>query len=175
MPRIVPSGGRSLAFNDFCTAIANGETAMLLVDSEGPVAAHAQAINPVAFDPWLHLAHRVGDGWAKPVNAGNEHCHLMVQCMETWFIADRDTLSSFFGQGFNLNALPHSANPVEDVEKGDVYAALAAATKNCRTKDPYGKGEHSFKLLSLVDPLKVVAASPWAKRFVEETKRQMGC
>lgn len=175
MPRIVPSGGRSLAFKDFCIAIANGESAMLLVDSEGQVAPQPQTNNQVNFDPWLHLAQRVGDGWAKPVNVSNEHCHLMVQCMETWFIADRDALSSFFGRGFNLNALPHATNPVEAIEKADVYRVLAAATKDCLTKSPYGKGEHSFKILSLIDPRKVVAASPWAKRFVDDAKRQMGC
>ena len=51
--------------------------------------------------------------------------------------------------------------------KERIYEALADATRNCTTKVQYGKGEHSFKLLRLIAPDKVVAASPWARRFVE--------
>lgn len=175
MPRIVASGGRTQAYNDFCTAIANGEPAMLLVDSEGPVAAQHEPDGTETLKPWLHLAQRVGDGWAKPVNAGDEHCHLMAQCMESWILADRATLKSFFDPGFKPSALPSAANPVEGVAKTEVYHALAIATKDCKTKEPYSKGVHSFKLLALIDPSKVTAASPWAKRFVEEAARQMAC
>jgi hypothetical protein len=44
---------------------------------------------------------------------------------------------------------------------------------NCKTKAPYGKGEHSFKLLALIDPTKVANASPWANRFINELKKKM--
>ena len=27
----------------------------------------------------------------------------MVQCMEAWFLADKDCLAAFFGLGFNRN------------------------------------------------------------------------
>ena len=89
----------------------------------------------------------------------------MVQCMESWIIADLDTLSRFFGQGFAPKHIPKST-AIEAVSKADVYAGLASATKACTTKSPYGKGEHSFKLLASIDPLKVTAASPWAARFI---------
>ncbi len=46
-------------------------------------------------------------------------------------------------------------------------------TKNCKTKAKYGKGEHSFKILATIDSQRVVNASPWAKRFVDETKKKM--
>ena len=36
------------------------------------------------------------------------------------------------------------------------------------------KGEHSFKLLAMIDPEKVVNASPWARRFVEALQARMG-
>lgn len=35
-------------------------------------------------------------------------------------------------------------------------------------------GEHSFKLLALIDPAKVMDVSPWAKRFVEAMTTKMG-
>jgi len=53
------------------------------------------------------------------------------------------------------------------VPKQQVYDALAKATRDCKSKSQYGKGEHSFKLLGLINPGKVREASPWAKRFFE--------
>lgn len=175
LARTVASGGRRQAYEDFCTAIASGEPALLLVDSEGPVAAEHQTGEAGAWQPWSHLAKRIGDGWAKPDGALDEHCHLMVECMESWFLADRATLKAFFDPGFRDNALPAAGNAIESVGKVQLYQALSAATSNCKTKAQYGKGAHSFKLLGSIDPAKVVAASPWAKRFVDEAKRQMGC
>lgn len=177
MPRIVACGGRADAFDSFCTAIANGEQALLLVDSEGPIAPASQPGNVnkqsdrKRWLPWLHLKQRQGDGWKKPAKADDLHCHLMTQCMESWLLADRETLRNFFGQGFKENQLPATANPVEGIAKAQVYQSLANATCNCKTKAQYGKGEHSFKLLALIDPGKVIDASPWAKRFIETLKQ----
>ena len=100
-------------------------------------------------------------------------CHLMVQVMETWLIADRATLQAFFGQGFTISALPATANPLESTPKTTVYQALQQATKNCKSSKPYGKGEHSFKLLARIDPVKVQHASPWAKRFIQALAQKM--
>lgn len=43
-----------------------------------------------------------------------------------------------------------------------------------KSKAEYGKGEHSFPLLARIDPATVMAASPWAKRFVDELKKKVG-
>lgn len=175
-PRIVACGSRRDAFESYCTAIANGEEAVLLVDSEAPVSAlHQQGANAGSWQPWLHLKNRPGDGWDKPANQPDTDCHLMVQCMETWFLADHATLGTFFGQGFKANQLPAAANAVEQVAKSNVYDALANATNGCKTKAQYGKGEHSFKLLAEVSAARVISASPWAKRFIDELKTKMGC
>ncbi len=175
-PRVVACGSRNEAYGDFCTAVANGEEAMLLVDSEGPVAAHCQqpANEPQHWKPWTHLKQRQGDNWDKPSGSQDMDCHLMVQCMETWFLADRATLATFFGQGFRENDLPAAANAIEAVAKTQVYDALKHATRDCKTKDAYGKGEHSFKLLKEISPEKVMEASPWAKRFIDAIKKKMG-
>jgi hypothetical protein len=97
MPRIVACGGRRAAYDRFKIACETGEKAMLLIDSEDFVAVDS---------PWVHLSNRPGDGFAAPQKADDDHCHLMVVCMEAWFLADRNTLSLFFGQGFNEKALP---------------------------------------------------------------------
>ena len=94
--------------------------------------------------------------------------------MESWLVADRATLKKFFGQGFKENQLPALTTALDSVEKDRIYEALANSTKDCKTKAPYGKGEHSFKLLLCIDPHRVTAASPWAKRFVDELKNKMG-
>lgn len=172
-PRIVACGSRRDAFDSFCTAIASGEEAILLVDSEDTVIAQNQQGQPDSWQPWTHLKARTGDGWDKPAGAADTQCHLMVQIMESWFLADRDTLKIFFGQGFKENALPAASNAIESIAKPQVYNALAQATSNCKTKAAYGKGEHSFKLLTKIDPAKVTLASPWAKRFVDELRKKM--
>lgn len=167
MPRIVACGSRHDAYDSFCTAVKMGEPAFLLVDSEAPVATQHQHGHPNTWLPWEHLAKRHGDEWPKPEKTDELQCHLMVQCMENWFLADRAVLKSFFGQGFQDNQLPAAANAVESVAKQQVYQSLADATRTCKTKAQYGKGEHSFKLLAMIDPHKVTQASPWARRFVE--------
>ena len=164
MPQIVACGGRKQAYDDFCIAIRAKQPAMLLVDAEDAV---------TLASPWDHLAHRQGDQWPRPDGSTEEQCHLMVRCMESWLIADRDTLGEYFGQGFNERALPAKGADIETVLKVTVYKSLSDATRNCRTKARYGKGEHSFDLLARIDPAKVTAASKWAATFVAALKQAM--
>lgn len=161
LPAVVPCGGRRCAYDQFCTAIDglnDGDLAILLVDSEERV---------TSSSPWDHVKQRQGDGWDRPASASDEQLHLMVQCMEAWFLADRAALQQFFGQGFRENALPAATAKIEEVRKTDLYQKLAAATRDTKTKGEYDKGKHSFKLLELVDPALVREASPWAKRFLQ--------
>ena len=157
MPRIIACGSRNDAYDRFCTACQNrlaDEFIVLLVDSEGPVAD--------GDGPWQHLARR--DHWTMPREATEGQAHLMVQCMEAWFLADRDALAAYFGNGFKPGALP-GARKIEEVDKGDVFTGLRNATRQCR-KGPYGKGRRSFDILERIDPAKVRAVSPHAKRLI---------
>ncbi len=172
--RIVACGGRASAYKDFRKAIAAGNPAMLLVDSEEPVSQAYQQGEPEGWLPWQHLAQRVGDRWQKPDDARELHCHLMVQCMESWLVADRDTLERFFGPSFKGNQLPDANVPIESVIKTKLYDGLKSATQSRKIRAPYGKGRHSFRILAQINPEKVQAASPWARRFVDEMKRRMG-
>lgn len=159
MPRIRACGSRRNAYDDFKTALGNGsEVPMLLVDAEDPFTAGSS---------WEHLRNRQEDRWARPTRASNDHCHLMVQVMESWFLADKSALESFFGQGFKANRLP--ANPdVERVSKDDVLRRLARATDNLKTKQKsYSKGSHSFKILGSIDPSRVESAAPSAKQLLD--------
>jgi hypothetical protein len=171
-PRIVACGSRNDAFDSFSTAVRNGEEAMLLVDSEAAVSAACQQGEPENWTPWVHLQQRRGDEWIKPDEASDSQCHLMVECMESWFMADRATLTQFFAQGFKEVALPAQNRAIETVRKADIYAALKRATSASK-KGEYGKGDHSFKLLAEINPAKVTGASPWAKRFIDELQKVM--
>jgi hypothetical protein len=167
-PRIVVCGSRGNAYKRFNTAIINQDSALLLVDSEAPISSlNEPQNNNNPYKPWEHL--KTKDNWDKPKGAKDDDCHLMVQIMESWFIADWEAVSKYFGQGFKANAKP--AQLIEKIHKSDVKAVISKATRDCKTKEKYDddtKGEHSFKLLALISPDKVMKASPWAKRFIDE-------
>ena len=112
---------------------------VLLVDSEGPVNS----------PPRVHLHER--NGW--DLSGVDEDCvHLMVQSMETWIVADRDTLSKYYRQGFRANALP-SRNDLEEEDKESVADALKRATEQTR-KGRYHKIHHAAEILKKADPAK---------------------
>ena len=159
MPRIFASGNRQQAYGDFRHALGTSradDSVVLLVDSEGPVATGA--------GPWQHLKDR--DDWDKPAGATDDHVHLMVQCMEAWFLADRAALAGYFGNGFSENSLPRRRD-VEEISKQDLESGLNAATRNSRPKGAYRKGRDSFSILADLDPDKVANASPHAEHFLE--------
>ena len=85
--------------------------------------------------------------------------------MESWFLADKDGLAAYFGQGFNRKALPGQRN-IERVAKTDVLDGLKNASRQSK-KGKYGKGQHSFDILKHLDAAKIVAASRHAKRLVD--------
>jgi hypothetical protein len=160
MPRIVACGGRREAYNDFRAAVKmEKKRVFLLVDSEGPVDVL------YAGKPWQYLAQHTADGWEKPEKAAEENVHLMVECMENWFLADRDALKTFYGQRFKADRLPARAD-IESVSKQEVFDSLEQAGKECK-KGKYSKGTHAFKILEAIDPHKVMEVSGWARRFVE--------
>jgi hypothetical protein len=153
-PRIVVCGGRGQTFKDFSRAAGEDEeTALLLVDSEGPVSP--------GMKPSEHLRER--DRWTAPANAVEDQIHLMVQSMETWLVADHGALENYYRKGFKREALP--PNPrIEEVSKRDVIRALESAAART-SKKTYHKTRDGFELLSLIDPGAIRSKSPFAERF----------
>lgn len=154
-PRVVPCGGRQKTFDRFQNAVRagkQGDRYVLLVDSEGAVK-ETNAID--------HLAAR--DGWIFP-DLGRSQVFLMVQAMEAWFLADRETLAAFYGEGFLANGLPRNPN-IEEIRKDDLEPALKRASKPTKTKGEYHKVKHGFVLLGFINPVKVEKASKYAKKF----------
>ncbi len=145
MPSVVACGRRQNAYDSFCTALQTADEncfVILLVDSE----------EPATLSPWAHLEGR--DNWIRPDAASDDSAHLMVQCMEAWFLTDHPTLTAFYGQGFNSSSLPAHAN-VEQVSKQDIFKSLELATRHSRSKGRYEKSNHSFSILAQLDSAKV--------------------
>jgi len=161
MLSIIACGDRGRAYTQFCHSLQSGkpdEFPTLLVDSEAAVS---------AIKPWDHLSSR--DKWKRPHNAQDEQAHLMVQCMEAWFLADIDTLENYFGCKVNRKNFPELQN-IEEVEKADVFNRLKSIARQSRLGE-YRKGSHSFDILKQIDPAKVCKASQHAKRLIDTLRR----
>jgi hypothetical protein len=149
--KAITCGSRGSALDDFRTACRTHPDCfnVLLVDSEGPVSA----------GPREHL--RARDDWALDVS--EEHCHMMVQAMEAWIIADVEALRAFYGQGFQPSAIPGTQN-VERIDKERLLEAMTAASRQTQ-KGPYHKIHHGPKLLARVDPRVVRPKAPHCQRL----------
>ena len=122
---------------------------IMLRDSEGPGDRSALLLETRQHDHWDSEIGR---------NVGDYQLHFMVEIMESWFLADREALNSYYGRGFSENQLPANPN-IEQIPKNDVLNRLSAATTNT-TKGKYHKTKHAPALLENVDPNKVQAAAP---------------
>lgn len=150
--KIIICGSRNNAFRDFRIALKAHPNAfnVLLVDAE-------EAVNTTACQ---HLKQR--DNW-ELAHTDEEQCHLMVETMEAWLLADIETLKTFYGQGFKENSIPKNPN-VEQIEKKQLEQILTAATRKT-SKGEYHKIQHASKLLALLNVDKVCAAAPHCDRL----------
>ncbi|WP_445173225.1 DUF4276 family protein [Microcoleus sp.] len=158
----IMSGSRRDACEDFLMSVESYPDAfnVLLVDSESPVSE--------THTPWEHLRSRKEDQpWILATQGRDDDCcHLMVQTMEAWFIADIDALSKFYNGGFNEDYLHNRLGnqSVEKVSKYNLIKWLKSAT-NKTSKGKYHKTGHPPKLLELLDVDKVRKASPSCERI----------
>ena len=160
MPRLVACGGRSAAYGDFKTAHESNkaEYVAMLIDSENPVS------NPE--ETWDHL--RNCDRWERPDGADDEQVLFMTTCMETWIVADRDTLRQHYGSSLQASALP-SLISLEQSNRQDIQEGLKRATHNC--SNAYEKGKRSFEILGKLKPETMESHLPAfqrAKRILNE-------
>jgi hypothetical protein len=139
---ITACGSRSSAFETFKTDLGTFSDAflVLLVDSEVPV---------VSGD-WKHLQET--DGW-KSGKLRDDHCHLMVQTVEAWLIADPDALAGYYGQHFRGNVLAGPTD-VEAIPKEQLLEKLKRATEKTQ-KGSYAKIRHCADLLGRLNPDRV--------------------
>ena len=137
---VTACGGRTATFDAYAMALRSHPDAfnVLLVDSEGPVSYPS---------PCEHLSNRPHDRWQNP-GVDDRHCHLMVQTMEAWLIADREKLREYYGQDFYEKALPDNPN-VEEIEKDTLLKALKHATRHTKKRE-YHKTRHAPQILERI-------------------------
>lgn len=151
----IPCGSRTATFDKFRAALRarSDRLSVLLVDAEGPLASASR---------WEHLKRRRDDRWENP-GAKEKHCHLMVQTMEAWLIADREQLGEYYGQGFQDSALP-ATQKVEEVDKNALMTALQRATRATKKKK-YDKTRDAPRILERIRPAEVRAKAPSCERL----------
>ena len=163
LPRVFASGSRNDAYDAFCTALKDKEVdfAILLVDSE-------EAVDPNVTS----RSHLRQAGWDKLTNVHDDQVHLMVQCMEAWFLADPKSLEDYFKRGFNARALPRR-RPVEAIPKDDLLNGIKFATRKTRNDKAYDKGDDSFKIFQMLDSELVRKAFPRAKHLIDVLHKRL--
>lgn len=154
--RLIPCGGRSQTYAAFQDAIVKEPDVlnMLLVDSEEPV--------EMGVSPWTHLKKRREDGW-NPGGVADENCHLMVACMEAWFLADPEGLKQYYGGNLDAARLP-PPNRAESRTKADILEVLEKATKPTAAK-AYHKIRDGAKLLKKINAGEVQKHCQWCVRL----------
>jgi hypothetical protein len=153
---LVAGRSREQTFKRFRMALDThrGDILALLVDADG-------AVN--SDSPREHLTkHQTGLS-RKPKGAKDDHAHLMVQVMESWFLADAAALEAYYGQGFRANCLPKTSS-LEDVPKDTVLECLSQAVAGTRKRE-YHKTRHAPDLLERMDPARVRDGSKWCDRL----------
>ena len=155
LPRLVACGGRQQTYERFRQACKNEEgLIILLVDSEGPVAEEG---------PWEYLGRR--EKWERPPGAIEEQAQLLVQQMESWFLADIQTLERYFGEGFRSTQCPEPTD-VEVIPRSDVMTKLCRASRGSR-RGEYHKGKHQCDILERLEPNRVRRASRHCVRLID--------
>jgi hypothetical protein len=165
MPRIHAGGGREKTFDLLKTAIrcaGQNDYPILLVDSE-------DVISNSSLTAWTHLKAR--DNWDRPNGVADDQAQLMATCMETWIMADRVALRSFFGDLFNENAL-FSTIELETRHRHDVQDGLERATRSCKKKQ-YQKGTRSFELVAELHPETLRELLPHFQIFLDTLDRHL--
>lgn len=160
---IIACGSRRSTYDDFRQALHDHDDAfnLLLVDAEAPFSCQS---------PWDHLRNCQEDKWTNP-GVDDERCHLMVQTMEAWLIADCDKLNEYYGKGFNANALPKNPH-VELVDKNKLLDALKQATRDTK-KGEYHKTHHAPGLLEKIRADAVGKKAPNCMRLFQVIRSKM--
>ena len=166
--RIFSGGGRDDAYDDLCIGLktaslgkAHGDNFALLIDSERSID-FVYSGNCQTDDEQILSFLNKHYGWEKPQGYVANHIFLMVSSMESWILADTDSLKRHYGDCFNLKST--RANP-ESLSPEEAYRILRKATETC--DKPYKKGSGSFEVLAKLDPEIIAKRCPSFAHFIK--------
>ncbi|MGH9800245.1 MAG: DUF4276 family protein [Blastocatellia bacterium] len=147
--RIIFCGSKTAAYENFRDGLVDYPQALnfLLVDSDGP--------KELSQNCWQYL------GW-NSFGADEWQCHLMVQEIEAWFLADIEALRAIFRKKLNVKMTPNVeqlSNPKELLKK--------------YTQDNYNVIVHAASLLETIDVAKVRQAAPHCERLFKTLTEKM--
>jgi hypothetical protein len=146
-PKLIAGRGREQAIDDFRKAIGKhpGALNLLLIDSEGPD--DGRLFETICQPQHIHDALRDKVFW-------------MVECMESWFLADVDALCRHYRKDLREEL---RGNPnVEEIPKKDVLDRLKGATNG-----RYNKTKDAPHLLKQIRPERVRQAAPNCRRLFD--------
>ena len=155
----IPGRGGATTEKQFANPLAGNAHALriLLIDSEGPVTDVSK--------PWEAIKLK------RPEWAGDKDCYLMVQCLETWLLADRAGLQSHYnspGKPCFREKKLKAWQDLESIAKKTLQAALEDATADCGK--PYAHADGNL-LIGKVDLQKLKELSSVARLFRDFAKR----
>ena len=163
-PKVVAGKSFGNTIRAFVFAVEHSSSInFLLVDADGPN--DGRLLQKVTANP----------EWKSGLVVSEDQIHFMVHVMESWLLADKDTLKTYYGQEFRPARLP--PNPkVEHIPKGDIAKGLRDATRHTN-KGPYHKTKHAPAILARIDTAKVREAAPSCDRLfqaIESNTEQHG-
>jgi len=146
-PKLISGGGRERAIADFRKSFRSHPDALnlLLIDSEGPDT--GRLFETICQPQQIPETARGKIFW-------------MVECMESWFLADIDAVSRYYRE--DLAEALHGNPNVEEIPKRDVMTKLKAATNG-----RYHKTKDAPHLLKVIRPQKVRKAAPNCRRLFD--------
>jgi len=91
----------------------------------------------------------------------------MVELMESWFLADPDALTKYYGRNFSVSAI-RKTQDVERIAKSEVLRRLKRATSN-----KYHKVTHAPHLLALLNPDRVQEHASHCRKLFDTVKARL--
>ncbi|HEY1755980.1 MAG TPA: DUF4276 family protein [Bryobacteraceae bacterium] len=141
-------------------------------DFHTAIKTHPDAANVLLLDSDETIAGDLSVFCEKKRLAGlSSQVFWMAQIMESWFLADPESLKKYYGSGFQENALHGNPN-VEHIPKSDVLSRLKAATRGTKRKE-YHKTGHAPHLLASIRPDLVTTAAPNCKRLFDALRERL--
>lgn len=137
--------------------IHKGALRILLVDSEIPVSDISK--------PWDALKRKA------PTWADDKNCYLMVQCLETWLLADVESLKVHYNKPkkcFKENKIKAWSN-LETTDRKTLQGALEQATADCSNSYSHADGNLLIAVVQR-DKLKTL---PSVARLFEDLERKI--